>query len=175
MAGSTRAMWEECAAVGMPRAIVVTHLETARTGFEELTRVCGGIFGGDDPDAVLPLYLPVFGAEGPDGHAPVTGLTGLLTRKIYDYSSGTREVLAPDPARLPLIDAARDRLIEGIIAESEDETLMERYLGGAEIDERTLVDDLEKAVARGVFHPVLAAAPPPTERARVSARSSCSN
>lgn len=159
VAGSTRAMWEECAAVGMPRAIVVTHLETARTGFEELTRVCGGIFGGDDPDAVLPLYLPVFGAEGPDGHAPVTGLTGLLTRKIYDYSSGTREVLAPDPARLPLIDAARDRLIEGIIAESEDETLMERYLGGAEIDERTLVDDLEKAVARGVFHPVLAAAP----------------
>ncbi|MFD3520719.1 elongation factor G-like protein EF-G2 [Streptomyces sp. NPDC058653] len=159
VAGATRAMWEECAAVGMPRAIVVTHLETARTGFDELTDVCGGIFGGDDPDAVLPLYLPVYGAPGPDGHAPVTGLTGLLTRQTYDYSSGSREVLAPDPGRLPLIDGARDRLIEGIIAESEDETLMERYLGGGEIDEKTLVDDLEKAVARGVFHPVLAAAP----------------
>lgn len=159
VAGSTRAVWEECAAVGMPRAIVVTHLETARTGYDELTRICGSIFGGDDPDAVLPLYLPVYGPEGPDGHARVTGLTGLLSRQVYDYSSGAREVLAPDPGRLPLIDEARDRLIEGIIAESEDETLMDRYLGGGEIDERTLVDDLEKAVARGVFHPVLAAAP----------------
>ncbi|TXL86066.1 elongation factor G-like protein EF-G2 [Streptomyces sp. IB2014 016-6] len=159
VAGATRAVWEECAAVGMPRAIVVTHLETARVGFDELTRVCGRIFGGDDPDAVLPLYQPVYGPEGPDGHAPVTGLTGLLSRRVHDYSSGTREELAPDPARLPLIDEARDRLIEGIIAESEDETLMDHYLGGGEVDERTLVDDLEKAVARGVFHPVLAAAP----------------
>ncbi|MFE3251256.1 elongation factor G-like protein EF-G2 [Streptomyces sp. NPDC059209] len=159
VAGATRAVWEECAAVGMPRAIVVTHLETARVDFDELTRVCGRIFGGDDPDAVLPLYQPVYGPEGPDGHARVTGLTGLLSRRIYDYSSGAREELAPDPDQLPLIDAARDRLIEGIIAESEDETLMDHYLGGGEIDERTLVDDLEKAVARGVFHPVLAAAP----------------
>lgn len=159
VAATTRAVWEECAAVGMPRAIVVTHLETARTGFEELTRICGGIFGGDDPDAVLPLYLPVYGAEGPDGHVRVTGLTGLLSRKIYDYGSGTREVLAPDPGGLPAIDKARDRLIEGIIAESEDEFLMDHYLGGGEVDEQTLVADLEKAVARGVFHPVLAAAP----------------
>ncbi|MGW6510537.1 elongation factor G-like protein EF-G2 [Streptomyces niveus] len=159
VAATTRAVWQECAAVGMPRAIVVTHLETARTGFEELTRICGRIFGGDDPDAVLPLYLPVYGAEGPDGHVPVTGLTGLLSRRIHDYASGTREVLAPGPDGLEVVDRARDRLIEGIIAESEDETLMDHYLGGGEVDEQTLVADLEKAVARGVFHPVLAAAP----------------
>ena len=36
--GSTRMVWEECAAVGMPRAIVVTHLEAARADFEEMTR-----------------------------------------------------------------------------------------------------------------------------------------
>lgn len=36
---------------------------------------------------------------------------------------------------------------------------MDRYLGGESIDVETLVDDLEKAVARGTFHPVLAAAP----------------
>lgn len=54
VAGTTRAVWEECAAVGMPRAIVVTHLDTARTSFDAMTRICGEIFGGDDPDAVLP-------------------------------------------------------------------------------------------------------------------------
>ncbi|GGT44828.1 elongation factor G-like protein EF-G2 [Streptomyces purpureus] len=159
VAGATRMVWEECAAVGMPRAIVVTHLDTARTSFDELTKVCGQIFGGDDPDAVLPLYLPVHGAEAPDGHAPATGLVGLLTRKIFDYSSGSRSENPPDAGQEELIQEARNRLIEGIIAECEDESLMDRYLGGEEIDLKTLVDDLEKAVARGVFHPVLAAAP----------------
>ncbi|MEF9902646.1 elongation factor G-like protein EF-G2 [Streptomyces sp. P9-A2] len=157
--GPTRMMWDECAAVGMPRAIVVTHLEAARADFTEMTRVCARTFGGDDPDAVLPLYLPLHGPEGPDGHAPVTGLIGLLTQKLFDYSSGERKEYEPDPDRLPLIEEARDRLIEGIIAESEDETLMDRYLGGEPCDVKTLIEDLEKAVARGGFFPVLAAAP----------------
>ncbi|QNP62349.1 elongation factor G-like protein EF-G2 [Streptomyces genisteinicus] len=157
--GATRAVWEECAAVGMPRAIVVTHLETARTGFDELTSVCGRLFGGDDPDAVLPLHLPRYGTPRPDGHSPVTGLTGLLSRKVYDYASGVRTERDPAPGETALVDEARNRLIEGIIAESEDETLMDRYLGGEEIALTTLVGDLEKAVARGTFHPVLAAAP----------------
>ncbi|MFE7763287.1 elongation factor G-like protein EF-G2 [Streptomyces sp. NPDC057438] len=157
--GSTRMVWEECAAVGMPRAIVVTHLEAARADFEEMTRICAETFGGDDPDAVLPLYLPLHGPQGPDGHAPVTGLTGLLSRKLFDYSSGERKESEPGPEQLPAIEEARNRLIEGIIAESEDETLMDRYLGGEEIDVTILVEDLERAVARGVFHPVLAAAP----------------
>ncbi|GAA2460912.1 elongation factor G-like protein EF-G2 [Streptomyces lavendulocolor] len=159
IAGSCRMVWEECAAVGMPRAIVVTHLDTARVDFDELTRVLARIFGGDDPDAILPLYVPVLGAQAPDGHSPATGLVGLLTQKIFDYSSGERHENPPDDAQRPLIAEARNRLIEGIIAESEDESLMDRYLGGEEIDLKTLVDDLEKAVARGTFHPVLAAAP----------------
>ncbi|MFE0737075.1 elongation factor G-like protein EF-G2 [Streptomyces sp. NPDC058855] len=159
IAASTRMVWEECAAVGMPRAVVVTHLDTARTDFTELTAVCADLFGRDDPDAVLPLYLPVRGTEGADGHAPVTGLVGLLTGRILDYSTGTRREEDPDGAQRELIAEARGRLIEGIIAESEDETLMDRYLGGEEIDVGTLIGDLEKAVARGTFHPVLAAAP----------------
>ncbi|MEU8882321.1 elongation factor G-like protein EF-G2 [Streptomyces hydrogenans] len=159
VAASTRMVWEECAAVGMPRAIVVTHLDTARTGFDELTGVCAGLFGHDDPDAVLPLYLPVHGPEGSDGHAPATGLIGLLSQRVHDYSTGERAEREPDDAERETIAGARARLIEGIIAESEDETLMDRYLGGEEIDVGTLVGDLEKAVARGGFHPVLAAAP----------------
>lgn len=157
--GATRMVWEECAAVGMPRAIVITHLEAARSDFEGMTRICAEAFGGDDPDAVLPLYLPLHGAQAPDGHAPVTGLIGLLSQRLFDYASGERKESEPDAEQLPLIEEARNRLIEGIIAESEDESLMDRYLGGEDIDFKTLVEDLERAVARGVFHPVLAAAP----------------
>ncbi|CUR57252.1 Elongation factor G-like protein [metagenome] len=49
----------------------------------------------------------------------------------------------------------RSALIEGIIEESEDETLMDRYVGGEEIDADLLIRDLERAVARGSFHPVV--------------------
>lgn len=157
--GSTRMVWEECAAVGMPRAIVITHLESARADFEGMTRTCAEAFGGDDPDAVIPLYLPLHGPQGPDGHAPVTGLVGLLSQKLFDYASGERKESEPGEDQLPEMEEARNRLIEGIISESEDETLMDRYLGGEQIDFKTLVEDLERAVARGVFFPVLAAAP----------------
>jgi elongation factor G len=54
----------------------------------------------------------------------------------------------------------RSTLIEGIIQESEDETLMDRYLADEEIDAKVLIEDLEKAVARGSFYPVLTASAP---------------
>jgi elongation factor G len=52
-------------------------------------------------------------------------------------------------------DEQRATLIEGVIEESEDETLMERYVAGEDIDAGLLVEDLERAVARGSFFPVL--------------------
>ncbi|MEW2435253.1 elongation factor G-like protein EF-G2 [Streptomyces caniferus] len=159
VAGATRMVWDECAAVGMPRALVVTHLEASRSDFDEMTELCRTSFGGEDPDAVVPLYLPLYGTPGADGHAPVHGLIGLLTQRVFDYSSGERTERAPTEEELPQIEAARARLIEAVIAESEDESLMDRYLGGEEIDVKTLIGDLETAVARGTFHPVLAAAP----------------
>ncbi|RSS98184.1 elongation factor G-like protein EF-G2 [Streptomyces sp. WAC05292] len=157
--GATRMVWEECQAVGMPRAIVITHLEAARADHAQMAAVCAEAFGGDDPDAVVPLHLPLYGPAGPDGHAPVTGLLDLLTQRVHDYSSGGRAERDPEPEELAQIAGARSRLIEAVIAESEDETLMDRYLGGEDIDLKSLVADLERAVARGTFHPVLMAAP----------------
>ncbi|MFI1919508.1 elongation factor G-like protein EF-G2 [Nocardia sp. NPDC020380] len=161
VSGATLALWEECASVGMPRAIVLTHLDTARADFDDMTETCREILGGGRSESMLPLHLPVYGPKSADGHRPVIGLIDLLTQHVYDYATGERlETPASDEQR-ELMEEARNRLIEGIIAESEDETLMDRYIGGEEIDLTTLVADLEKAVARGSFHPVLIAAPPP--------------
>jgi elongation factor G len=145
---TTIALWEECAAVGMPRAVVVTRLDHQRADFEESVAVCRRVFG----DNVLPLYLPLHADDGTIG-----GLIGLLSRRIQDYSSGALVERDADPEHLELIEGPRNELIEGIIAESEDESLMDRYLGGEDIPIGTLIDDLETAVARGSFHPVLAA------------------
>ena len=146
---TTVSLWEECAAVGMPRAVVVTRLDHQRADFPEAVAVCQRVFG----DNVLPLYLPLLADEG-----GVAGLIGLLSKKVFDYSGGfPPKEREPDPEHLDLIETARNALIEGVIAESEDETLMERYLGGEDIDMDILVDDLETAVSRGSFYPVLAA------------------
>ncbi|MBE1488867.1 elongation factor G-like protein EF-G2 [Plantactinospora soyae] len=148
MDGATAALWQECAAVGMPRAVAVTRLDHQRADLDETVALCQRVFG----DNVLPLYLPMLNDDGVD----VVGLMGLITRRIFDYSDGLpATVREPDPEHLPAIGDARNELIEGIIAESEDETLLDRYLGGEEIEVEVLIDDLETAVARGHFYPVV--------------------
>ncbi|HLZ38691.1 MAG TPA: elongation factor G-like protein EF-G2 [Mycobacteriales bacterium] len=152
--GMTRMLWEECANVGMPRAVVVTKLDSPRASFEEAVAVCRAAFG----DNVLPLHLPAGG--GADGAGSVSALIGLLPQRLFDYSGGGRGERDLDPQHRTLLDEARGPLLEGIIAESEDESLMDRYLAGEEVDVKVVVEDLEKAVARGSFHPVLPVASP---------------
>jgi len=148
MDAATAALWEECATVGMPRAVAVTRLDHQRADFDETVALCQRVFG----DNVLPLYLPMLGDDGES----TAGLMGLITQRVFDYSDGyPPAVRDPDPEHLPAIGEARNELIEGIIAESEDETLMDRYLGGEDIEVQVLIDDLEKAVARGHFYPVI--------------------
>ncbi|HYO36576.1 MAG TPA: elongation factor G-like protein EF-G2 [Geodermatophilus sp.] len=131
---ATVQLWEECAAVGMPRAVVVTQLDRPRADVEETVRLCRQELGA----GVAPLHLV---ARAPDG--AVTGLVSLLEPHGEDAEA----------------DRLRAELIEGVIGESEDETLMDRYLAGEEVPVADLVADLETAVARGSFHPVLCAAP----------------
>jgi elongation factor G len=149
--GLTRMLWEECAAVGMPRAVVITKIDHQRGDFAEALASCREAFG----DSVAPLYLPVTDPQG-----GVSGLIGLLSERFFDYSGGSREERDPDPADADRIEEARSALIEAIIQESEDESLMDRYLSGEAIDAKVLIEDLEKAVAQGSFYPVLAASAP---------------
>ena len=131
---ATAQLWEECAVVGLPRAVVVTQIDRARADVGDAVRMCQLLLG----DGVFPLHLVERGSDG----AP-RELLSLLEPHVE----------ASDAERL------RGELIEGIIGESEDETLMDRYLGGEELAVADLVADLETAVARGHFHPVLAVAP----------------
>ncbi|BBX47381.1 elongation factor G-like protein EF-G2 [Mycobacterium cookii] len=136
----TKSLWQECSQVGMPRAVVITKLDHARANYQETLTGAQHAFG----DKVLPLYLPAD-----------DGLIGLLSQTHYVYADGNRTTRTPDSSYADQIEDARGTLIEGIIEESEDESLMERYLGGEKIDEAVLIDDLEKAVARGSFFPVI--------------------
>jgi elongation factor G len=147
--GGTQMLWEECAAVNMPRAVVVTRLDHPRADFDGLVSACQTAFG----EGVMPLDVPVRDSDG----QPM-GFIDLIGEVVHDYTSGSRVDRAPGGEETEVVEASRGTLIEGIIAESEDETLMDRYLGGEHIDVDILTTDLEKAVARGSFYPVVGTA-----------------
>jgi elongation factor G len=147
--GLTAMLWDECATAGTPRAVVITKLDHHRGDFNEALIACRAAFG----ESVAPLYLPVG-----DGQGTVRGLIGLLSERYYEYSDGTRTDRDPDPDDVAEMEVSRGALIESIIQESEDESLMDRYLSGEVIEQKILIEDLEKAVARGSFYPVIPAA-----------------
>jgi elongation factor G len=145
---ATTALWAECEHVGMPRAVVISRVDHPRANYEGVLAACQEAFGA----SVLPLYLPIR-ADG-----AIIGLLGLLSGTVSDYGTGEWHPAERPATKAELAESesARGTLIEGIIAESEDETLMDRYLGGEDIDLDILITDLERAVAGGSFYPVLA-------------------
>jgi elongation factor G len=123
-------LWRECAAVGMPRAVAVTHLDQPRAEFATTVAVCRRTFG--DAQAT---HWPVV----EDG--AVSRVVGLITEAGPEH------------------EEARNALIESVIEESEDATLLDRYLEGEPIETDALLADLRTAIAHGAFFPILPVAP----------------
>jgi elongation factor G len=107
--------------------------------------LCREAFG----EGVMPLYLPVRSGSA------VVGNLGLLTRQVYRCSDGQPVLTPAGPEHEPLLEGHRGPLIEAIIQESEDDTLLDRYLGGEEVEVDTVISDLLTAVCRGSFYPVV--------------------
>lgn len=144
---TTRALWHECGAIDLPRAVVITQLDKANADFDATLADCQRQFG----EGVQPLGIPILG-KGDD----VDSIVDLMLGEVHAYSGGQRTVVKADETHAHYFDTHRGVLIEGIIQESEDDTLMDRYLNGEEIGFEILEKDLLKAIVRGSFHPVLA-------------------
>jgi elongation factor G len=108
----------------------VTHLDQPRADFAATVETCRRTFG----DA-RPTHWPVM------EQGEVASVVGLLT------AGGTEH------------GEVRDALVESIIEESEDTTLLERYLEGEAIDTDLLMADLRTAIAKGAFFPILPVSP----------------
>ena len=86
--GTTRLLWDECAAVGLPRAVVVTKVDAPRADFDDTFADAQAAFG----EGVMPLYLPMLTDDDSVG-----GLIALLSARIDDYSSGKRVEREAEP------------------------------------------------------------------------------
>ncbi|MFT3834068.1 MAG: elongation factor G-like protein EF-G2 [Micropruina sp.] len=144
--GAARALWEECRDANLPRVIVLTKLDAGHADFDTSVAECQELFG----DGVRPTHVPTFAGPG-----QVVGNIGLLTLEEHDYSGGERVVRTLN-AHDDQVEIYRGPLIESIIAEAEDEGLMDRYLEDDEhLDLADLLDDLMTAVATANLFPVL--------------------
>ncbi|MFE9423266.1 elongation factor G-like protein EF-G2 [Kitasatospora sp. NPDC006697] len=136
VSGPVLALWQECAAAGLPRVIAVTHMDAARADFDEVLTVCQAAFGEGRTDAVQPLDLPVRS----DGR--MRGTVELISGETHG-----------EAGRPPATGPARERLVEAIAG--EDDELLERYLGGEELAPDALTRGLRGAVLHDAIHPVL--------------------
>ncbi len=142
--GAAQALWDECSAAHLPRIIALTKLDAGHADFDGSVAEAQDKFG----DGVLPTHVPTF---APDG---IIGNIGLLSLEEHDYSSGevvNRKLTADDSH----VETYRGPLIEAIIQEAEDDSLMDRYLSGEELDTEYLLDDLMKAVATANLFPMI--------------------
>jgi elongation factor G len=142
---ATRLLWRECEVLGMPRAIAITKLEQSRADFDATVEACRKILGDAQP-----LSIPMMSGGS------VTGSLGLLSQRVRDHSGGDDAVeRTPEEEEARSLEAARGAFIESVIEESEDDDLLERYLGGEDINLASLRDDLRMAIGTGRFFPVL--------------------
>jgi elongation factor G len=129
---------------------VVAANEPVDEGTRQLWRECASV---DMPRAVVISKLDHARAD----------FDGTLAAARTAFGERVLPVVVPDGDGVAGLlsgasdDDRRGTLIEAVIEESEDESLMERYLGGEQVDEDLLVRDLETAVAGARLHPVLAA------------------
>ncbi len=143
--GAAQTLWDECAAANLPRIIALTKLDAGHADFDTSVAETQDKFG----EGVLPTHVPTLSSPGVVG-----GNIGLLSLEEHDYSGGevvNRKLTADDSH----VETYRGPLIEAIIQEAEDDSLMDRYLGGEELDTDYLLDDLRKAVATANLFPLV--------------------
>ncbi|MCL5964594.1 MAG: elongation factor G [Deinococcus sp.] len=137
--GTERA-WTVAERLGLARMVVVTKLEKGGDFYallEDLRSTLGHI---------LPAHLPLY------ENGKWVGLIDILHNRAFRYQNGK-----PKPADVPESDKARvekyrQEAREAII--ETDESLLEKYLEGTEVEDSGLSRAFHEAVRKGLIYPV---------------------
>jgi elongation factor G len=143
----TELVWEFAERRGIPRMFFVSMMDKEHADFE---RAYGDIREHLTPK-VIPIEIPV--GEGAEFH----GIVNLFSRKCHRYKKGTKtgeydEVDIPAEYR-ERFERYSQELIERI-AETDD-TLLERYLGGEEIEREEAIAAMKAGMRAGELFPLL--------------------
>lgn len=149
MDGSVAEAWERAAESAVPRILVITHLDVGRVDDDEMRLIAERILGED----LLPLHLPLA-----DDDEEIAGLLTLTTMVIHDEANGL--VREADAEHREIAGPARDRLLEAVVANTAEESLVANALLGLDPSPERLDAEFHELVSAGVLAvavPVVAA------------------
>lgn len=159
----TAGVWQVAAAAGLPRAVVITDLDSATADFEDLAAIAERVLGAE----CLPVALPVFDDDGSvcgaldlvagvmadrDGSVPVE-------RAHLRFSAGPRLRLVSALAAVVADEAVAGRALAVVAAADPDDPEGDAVVWGDPV--WSLAEPLAEAVAEGTMAPVLPETPVP--------------
>ncbi len=141
---NTSRVWRRAETLGLSRVVFVNMLDRERADF---FRTLAALQEQLSPRCVA-IQVPI-GAEH-----ELTGIVDLLHNCAYLDPGGAREgEPAPIPAAVEATAAEyREKLLDAVV--ETDEALMERYLGGEELDAADVAAALKTAVTNDELYPV---------------------
>ena len=134
-AAPTSALLAECRRAGLPAVLVLSRLDHARADEDAALATCREVAAGSG-EVLVPVTRTERAADG----------TVAAVRPLLDPEGN--DVTVDDP------DDLRRELVETLIEQSEDEALLERWIGGEPVSVVALREDLAAAVARRAVVPV---------------------
>ena len=137
-----RVVWDICEHLALPRVIFINKIDRERASFQRTLDELVDVFGMK----IAPLHLPI-GEEH-----EFAGIADLLGERAFTYDGARTDGEIPG-ALSDLAAPLHEKLVESIV--ESDDSLMERYLEGIEIETKEIAAALEKAVASGTTVPVL--------------------
>jgi elongation factor G len=145
-------MLEMCVERERPVLLVVTNLDRARADFDEMGSICERVMSIEP----IARYLPMDN----DDDKP-SGLLDLLTMTVIEYGAGPRSTRPPESEHIELTAEPRHVLIETLLSEAVDDTLIDGYLDGEELSTDQIVQVWREAVVAGLSNPILPTAAVP--------------
>lgn len=140
-------VWNQAERYDVPRIVFINKMDRVGANFTRVLEMMRDRLNANP----LPLQLPI--GEGSD----FSGVIDLVTQKALrwdetDLGQTYKETEIP-PELQDEVEAAREALYESVAV--EDETLLEKYLGGEEITPAELLTVIRTATLQGKLFPVL--------------------
>ena len=139
----TEMVWGYCEEAKLPRLIFINKMDRENADFFKVVDEIRARLG----NRCLPLQAAIGAASG------FQGVVDLLAMKAYTGSGAqTKEAEVPAAVKAQA-DTYREKLIESIA--EVDDTLLEKYLGGEQLNPDDLIKTLRKAILEGRIVPIL--------------------
>jgi elongation factor G len=140
----TELTWQYADERNLPRVVLVNKLDRENTSFETALEALRNQFGVK----VVPLQLPIGEQSG------FRGVIDLVSRKGYTFEGGNKvqEVAIPSDIQ-DRVSTYREQLIESAV--ESDDTLMEKFLEGEELNDEEVLTVVKLGTRTGQLIPVL--------------------